>query len=180
MDERWRAEGEFHCQTAGTKSFVRGIVNPLNSCEIWPGYATLSIIGDDMEFRDKDWEAKILAAREKSLIVFGDENPTCTGKGNHVFFDARIPAALGYIAPPNLQHLFTDDFYQELGRRLGSLAYVDAGLYHNHPALGRRPWDALTRELNQPEMYERDRKAFRRWCAMEMPAALAKIKEAVK
>ena len=157
-----------------------GIVGPMNLARIDGEYATYAMIGDDLEFRDAGWEQKILTARKDSLVVFADQNPTLTGKGNHCFFDARIVRALGFVAPQGLQHLFVDDYYQLLGRALDSLAYVDAGFWHNHPALLRRDWEPVTAAVNRPEIYAQDKDELRRWLAMDMPEALKKIREVIK
>ena len=154
----------------------RGIVSPMNLAHLNPNAETYALIGDDVEFRDKGWEEKILDARVTSLVVFGDENKTLTGKGNHPFWSSKITKILGYKAPRNLWHLFVDDFYQELGRRLNSLEYVNANIFHNHPALGHRDWEEVTQTVNSHEFFEHDRKAYREYLAMEMNAAVAKIR----
>jgi hypothetical protein len=158
----------------------RGCVWPLNHATIPKDCATLALLGDDIEFRDKDWEEKILTARQKSKVVFADRNPTATGYGNHCFWDARITRALGFVAPPALRHLYVDDFYQEIGRQLHSLFYVDAGLEHIHPARGLREWDKLTHQLNQPALFYRDLLAFSRYCSLELKDDLRKIREALR
>lgn len=154
----------------------RGIVEPMNLAALNPATETYALIGDDVEFRDQGWETKILAARERSLVVFGDRGRTLTGQGNHPFWDARISRVLKYHAPAGLWHLFVDDYYQELGRRLDSLEYVAAGLFHNHPALGFRQWEEVTQTVNSNEFYEHDRKAFRKYLALEMNPAVEKVK----
>ena len=157
----------------------RGCVWPLNMAELTDA-GTVAMIGDDIEFRDKFWEEKVVAARKKALVVFGDRGQTLTGFGNHPFFDARIPKALGFVAPATLQHLFVDDFYQEVGRQLSSLSYIEAGIFHNHPSTGGREWDQLTQGLNSPTSYKQDCLAYSRYMTLQFQKDLAKIKAVLR
>jgi hypothetical protein len=72
--------------------------------------------------------------------------------GNDLFQSERLPTApglsadivreLGWYAPPQLGHLYCDNFWLELGRRSGRLRYLpDVVIEHRHPDAGKAAFD---------------------------------------
>lgn len=62
----------------------------------------------------------------------GERLPTVPG------LSADIVRELGWYAPPQLGHLFCDNYWLELGRRSGRLSYMpDVIIEHRHPDAGK-------------------------------------------
>ena len=163
----------------------RGCVVPLNNAMKalnLTGVDTIGFINDDMEFVEKDWERQLLAVRDAGAkVIFGERNKTSAGMGNFPFIDARMPAALGFLAPPHMVHLYVDDFWQEVGRQLNSITYLEKPIIiHNHPIHGKRQWDDLTKELNSPERYHEDYIGYSRYMSLDFQTDMVKIREALK
>ena len=73
--------------------------------------------------------------------------------------DSRLVSALGYISPSDIQHLYVDSFWMELGRAFGNLKYLDdVVLEHMHVTAGKAPNDATYARSNTPEPGPRSRR----------------------
>jgi hypothetical protein len=91
------------------------------------------------------WDEQYLAALESlggTGIVYGNDLfqgqalPTVPG------ISTNIVRELGWYAPPQLGHLFCDNFWLELGRRSGRLRYLHATIIeHRHPQAGKAQRD---------------------------------------
>lgn len=163
---------------------IRGAVHPLNwflSSGIENCFQTIAFLNDDHRFITPDWESRIIEARQKYAVVH-----PCDGFNNESaltipFFDARIAKALGFIAPPVLAHLFSDDFWKHMGEALHSIKYLaDVQINHLHPMAGKREWDAVTKAVNTTEARERDRLAFYKYMATEFPNDVEKARKAIE
>lgn len=71
-------------------------------------------------------------------LLQGEALPTVPG------LSANIVRELGWYAPPQLGHLFCDNFWLELGRRSGRLSYMPHVIIeHRHPDAGKAERDAV-------------------------------------
>jgi hypothetical protein len=65
------------------------------------------------------------------------------------------------MVPPDMIHLYLDNFWMKLGNDLGKLRYIsEVVLEHLHPMAGKAEWDEGYREVNAIEVYSADFKAF--------------------
>jgi hypothetical protein len=72
-----------------------------------------------------------------------------------------IVKALGGMVPPEMIHLYLDNFWMQLGKDLGAMRYMGhIILEHLHPIAGKAEWDAGYKEVNAQEIYSADAKAF--------------------
>lgn len=89
--------------------------------------------------------------------------------GNDLFQGERLPTVpglstdivrgLGWYAPPELGHLFVDNFWLQLGKRSGQLRYLpDTIIEHRHP-------DAFGAVIPQDDTYARGGMSPARWAA---------------
>lgn len=91
------------------------------------------------------WHRHYLAALDRlggTGVVYGNDLfqgeslPTVPG------ISTNIITELGWFAPPALGHLFCDNFWLELGRQSGRLAYLaDTKIEHRHPNAGKAERD---------------------------------------
>lgn len=103
-------------------------------------------LDDDHWPQTHSWDALYLDALEQlggTGVVYGNDLfqrdllPTAPG------ISADIVRELGWYAPPELQHWYCDNFWLELGKRSGRLAYLpDVIIEHRNVQAGKAPDDA--------------------------------------
>ena len=99
---------------------------------------------------------------------------------NGTCFDSNIVRTLGYLAPPELLHLYIDNFWKLLGDFMGTLRYCpEVILEHHHYAVRKAPVDDLYSAINSPWMYERERNAFIKYKMTNFQSDITKLKEAI-
>lgn len=144
-------------------------------------WAYLGFMGDDHLPRTTGWDAAVLEALDSPAprIVYGNDLLQGPNLPTAVFLQSHLVRALGFMAPPVLQHLYADNFWLELGRATGGLVYLDGTVIeHVHPIAGKTAWDAGYQEVNSRDVDTRDRTAWLDWSAREFPLAMARVRQA--
>lgn len=139
----------------------------------------VSFMGDDHLPRTLHWDTKLISALGTwpgvaygNDLVQGEKLPTAC------VISSDIVAALGYMCPPPLEHLYLDDFWKMLGQSVGNLAYCpDVLIEHLHPTAGTAGWDDSYLRNNAPDQYIRDRSAYRAFLRDQWPDDLTRLKE---
>jgi glycosyltransferase involved in cell wall biosynthesis len=143
-----------------------GMGNALNAGMRQSDGDIYGFVGDDHYFLTPGWDTAIIAANEEigGGIVYGNDLIRGEELPSQVFIDARITYALGWMALPGATHLYFDDTWRELGRRMGRLRYLpDIHIEHRHPTVGKADWDDNYLRVNAPEMYDHDRAIYEAW-----------------
>jgi hypothetical protein len=123
---------------------------------------------DDHRPRTPGWDARYIEA----LNQLG----TGIAYGNDLFQGRKLPTApamtadivktLGFMGPPDLRHLFIDDFWRDLGEAAGCLRYLpNVVVEHMHPMAGKSEWTEGHQRVNEPEAYRRDYAAYQHYLA---------------
>jgi len=127
-------------------------------------YQVFGSVGDDHLFETIGWERLILSGFDAvggTGVVYGDDGYQGENLPTACFVSTDIVAALGWMAPPQLEHMFCDNFWLALGRALGRVRYVPAvKITHLHPAAGKAEWDASYRETNSDAKMTADQQAW--------------------
>lgn len=136
-------------------------------------------LDDDHRPRTNGWDAQLLdALRDAGTgIAYGND----LFKGRQLptapVITADIIQALGWMAPPQLGHMYCDDFWRDLGEQADCLHYLPSVIVeHMHPAAGKSPWTEGHQRVNDPRQFQRDGEAYRLYRAEQMPADVAKVK----
>jgi hypothetical protein len=140
------------------------------------GYKTIGFVGDDVVFQTEDWEAEIVKWHDSNVgisycndLLQGETLP------NNVFISAEIVQALGFMVPRELQHYYIDNFWKDLGIRLGKLKYFpDTIIEHMHWSNSKSEKDELYTESEK--MMGQDQQAFDKYRELAMAADVQKIK----
>lgn len=154
----------------GDRVFFAASVNELAERAIQRGATHLAILGDDVVPETPGWDTRLIAALHGRLGVaygsdglehlHGPELPT------HVLVPAELFTRLGWIALPELRHLFCDNVWRALGEGLGNFAYrPEVKLTHLHPWAKKAPSDKTYAEANDGRMRALDKKTFEDWRA---------------
>lgn len=139
----------------------------------------IGFMGDDHRPRTREFDRLYVEAlRELGTgIVYGDDLLQGKRLPTQVAMTADIVRALGFMAPPDLTHLYVDNYWATLGVGAGCLRYLpDVVVEHMHPAAGKAEWDEGHLRVNQQSMYRRDQAAYGRYAGLNMAADVAKVK----
>ena len=77
------------------------------------------------------------------------------------------------MVPPDMVHLYLDDFWLRLGRDLNAIKYLpEVILEHLHPIAGKAEWDEGYRAVNAQDVYDADREALKTYLQSEAYSTL--------
>jgi hypothetical protein len=150
----------------------KGMAKPLNKAanELAYHYDFFAFMGDDHRPRTQGWDIAIQEELSKlgTGLAYGNDLIQGAGLPTAVFMTADIVRTLGGMVPPNMIHLYLDNFWLELGRDLNAITYrEDVIIEHLHPIAGKAQWDEQYREVNAQEVYSADAIAFKQYMASD-------------
>jgi hypothetical protein len=136
----------------------------------------LGLVGDDFVPRTEGWDAAVVTALEElgTGLCYGNDLLQGAALPTACFFTSDIVRTLGFLTPPALVHMFSDNYWLELGRQIERIRYLpDVVIEHLHPSAGKAPSDG-TYEDSDARMDE-DRAAFDRYMREGFGADVAKL-----
>lgn len=123
----------------------------------------VGFMGDDHLPRTRGWDEQ-MAGELDSLeprIAYGNDLLQGANLPTAVFMQSRMIRAMGVMAPQVMRHLYLDNFWKELGERVGGLRYRDDVIIeHLHPVAGKAAMDEGYARVNAAEADRRDREAW--------------------
>ena len=125
-------------------------------------------VADDNRFETPGWDEKVIAALQKTPVVFCNDVVSPGSKPSHVFMDSRIPKALGWFLHPDMRSTFFDDVWHDLGKALGITYLDDVRIPH------------LYVEKDNREDFFHDMEVYQRWQRHDMEADIAKARAALR
>jgi len=164
-----------------------GMVAALNATAVRyaDAYEAVGFMGDDHLPRTAGWDVRILEAFAAEVpgewspgVAYGNDLLQGANLPTAAFLPSMVVSALGYMAPPVLKHLYVDNFWMELGRRLSGLTYLDdVVIEHMHPIANKGAWDAGYTRVNASAVDTADRLAWEQFRDNGgMDAAVARIR----
>jgi len=143
-----------------------------------PEYRFVCFMGDDHLPKTGDWDLDFAIAIGKNLgIAYGDDLIQGENLPTAVFMSADIINRLGFMSPPELKHLFMDNFWKHVGSELGNLNYLpEVIIEHMHYTVGKAEHDERYQAVNNAEMHLHDEQVFARYVQEQWPTDLAKLK----
>ena len=94
-------------------------------------------------------------------LVYGNDLIQGENLATAVAMTGNIVQALSGMVPPDMIHLYLDNFWMRLGKDLGALRYIpEVVLEHMHPIAGKAEWDEGYKAVNAKEVYDFDRVAL--------------------
>ena len=145
-------------------------------------YETIFFLGDDHLVQTPAWDQYLSGAiAQKGYgLAYGNDLLQGVGLATAVMMSTNIIKPVGYMAPPKLVHLFMDNYWMTLGKRLGTLWYFEKVIIeHLHPVAGKVAWDDQYREANSDEVSNGDKKEFTRYLNEEFDTEFQKIQDAL-
>jgi hypothetical protein len=132
---------------------TKTMVDALNrtALEIAGVYFALGFMGDDHLPRTKSWDVAYLDYLEEVGvgIVYGNDLLQGDALPTQCAMTANIVTVLGQMAPPQLSHLYVDDYWLALGTRTGCICYMQGvQIEHMHPGAGKAVPDSGYARVN--------------------------------
>lgn len=171
--------------TMGDK--IREVWDEILKCE-WVG-----ILNDDHRPRTKGWDQVIVSQLNGANIAFTNDGPTpdkpyafpnkiCGA----IAFSGKVLKTLGYMFPPGVQHLFSDDAWGYLfGNARAAIALGNVCVEHDHAYKKPELQDETFKLINGPQglvngqgiggLWPKDREAFQKWLETQAQDDLQKI-----
>jgi hypothetical protein len=140
----------------------------------------IGFMGDDHRPRTKGWDRAYLdALTALPGIVYGNDLLQGANLPTQCAVSAHVVRALGHMAPPELTHLYVDNYWRDLGAAAGCLSYLpNVVIEHLHPMAGKADWDDGHRRVNQAAMYERDGAAYAAYWATHRDRDVLAVRQA--
>ena len=121
-------------------------------------YKYIGFLGDDHLVKTKSWDQKLMNAISdiKYGIAYGNDLLQGQALPTALIMDSNIIKGLGYMCPPRQEHLYLDNFWLDLGNRLGTIRYCpDVIIEHMHHSTGKSRVDETyvsTADLNARDL----------------------------
>lgn len=141
--------------------------------------SVVGFMGDDHVPVTSGWDKALCdaLAGKPAALAYGNDLLQGANIPTAVAMTASIPLTLGYMAPPELAHLYVDNTWLAWGRGLGAITYLpDVVIEHLHPVAGKADWDEGYRNVNAETSYDADRAAYENYRTERLPADLEKLK----
>lgn len=142
-------------------------------------YPYLAWMGDDHLPKTKKWDERYRheLAKMKAGIVYGNDLVQGVNIPTQMAFTSNMVKALGYAVPEGFIHLFIDNFFLELGKKLDGAIYLeDVIVQHLHYSVGNSQQDQTYKEANSPENWSNDQKRFHQYMTEEIDNDVERIR----
>ncbi len=143
---------------------TRGMAYPLNEvAKTYPEhYKYLCFMGDDHRPRTHKWDDKLVSKlQDAPALAYGNDLFQGQSLPTMIAMTSDIVTALGGMVPPNMRHLYLDNFWLRLGTDLGKITYCpEIIIEHCHPLIGKAEMDEGYKTVNSDEVYSADKDAF--------------------
>ena len=136
-------------------------------------------LADDNVPETEHWDAKLLEHVKGWNVVNSNDgwqaNADITKGRLHgaVVWSGGLLRAVGYMFPPRLKHMFTDDVWESLGRETGCWQTVMGVMVRHVHASKVGAHDETERHTNK--FWDNDEAAFKEWLSVGKKQAVAKI-----
>lgn len=148
-----------------------------------PEIEILGFVGDDHRFRTSRWDEVVTAKLEQRRgFAYADDKFRRDGDiPTQIFISREIVEALGWMALPDLKHLYVDNSWRVLADHADARYYLpEIVIEHMHPLNGKAQWDEGYRRVNAQSLYNSDEAAFQAWLASPRLAAdIKKVRRAI-
>lgn len=142
--------------------------------------AIIGNLGDDHLVRTPGWDRLVTEALATPGVAYGDDLLQGEILPTAPFISAAVVLALGYYALPDLDHMFIDNVWRDVGVQTGTLRYIpELVVEHVHPAAGKADWDAGYTRVNTEAAIDRDRRRYQSWRQHAMATDIGRVRDAL-
>ena len=147
--------------------------------QLQDSYDYLLFIGDDHRFVTKGWEEVFISDADALggvAILYGNDLLQGEALPTAVLVGTAITKALGYMAPPCIQHMYADNFWKDIGTALSIIKYYpEIIIEHRHFSVNKSKVDSQYREV--AALHMGDKIAYQQYLANGFAADVAKMRK---
>lgn len=143
-------------------------------------YDIVGVVNDDHRFITPDWDTEVKNALTKTGIAYPNDLLMGSNLPTAVFMTVDIPLKLGWIAPPQLDHMYVDNVWKELGHGIDSLHYMPhVVIEHLHFTAGKSIMDETYRTTNTRKAMVEGEAAFKLWMLRNYRDSIGRIMDEI-
>lgn len=102
----------------------------------------IGFMGDDHEPQTPGWDVNLVnALGGRPGVTYGNDRNQGSKLPTACLISTPVVAALGYLVPPGMHHLYLDDFWLMLGHATHLAYRGETVIEHLHPTVGKAPMD---------------------------------------
>ncbi len=153
----------------GRRGMVAALQRGFDSFRDHIGFA-VGFMGDDHLPRTHGWDTAYLETlrRLQTGFVYGNDLYQGEAIATQVAMTTDIPDALGYMCPPEFDHLCVDVVWQDWGKAIDRLVYLDKVVVeHMHYLAGKARIDEGYGAVNNPTVSGHDISAYNHYNSPE-------------
>ncbi len=137
--------------------------------EPWYGYGS-----DDLRCRPVGWDERLASVCGSKEIAYGDDLINGGSLCSFPFIGGDLVRKAGWLSHPNLQHLYCDTVWRDIGKALGVLRYCpEIVTEHLHWSTGKQPYDLTAQERKT----QGDREAYEEFMRTDLRVMVQRCKE---
>ena len=158
--------GQVLAVTPGRAGMVAALQSGFDSYKDHLGYA-VGFMGDDHRPRTIGWDQQYLDSLRSITtgFVYGNDLFQFENIPTQIAMSTDIPLALGYMCPPEFDHLCVDVVWKDWGNSVGKLIYLrDVVVEHVHYLANKSKFDKTYAIVNNQYMANHDAAAYREYC----------------
>lgn len=148
-----------------------------------PDYDFYHITNDDFVYHTQGWDEKFMQTSDEygEGIFYGNDTMRDGNLCTAPVISGNIVRAIGWLQQPTLTHLYGDDTWMEIGKKLNILYYHrDVIIEHRHWNNKKAVMDEGYMRVNSSTMFEKDGLAFRNWKEYLLNEDCERIKNGIK
>lgn len=168
----------------GRPGMVAALQSGYDSFKDYVGYA-VGFMGDDHRVRTVGWDTSYLdTLREMGTgFVYGNDLFQYHAIPTQIAMTSDIPKKLGYMCPPEFDHLCVDVVWGDWGKAIDRLVYLpEVVVEHMHYLAGKSRQDKTYNVVNSGQMAAHDSVAYQNYMADEtrFEADVKKLKTLIR
>jgi hypothetical protein len=139
----------------------------------------IGFMGDDHEPQTPGWDVSLVhALGGRPGVAYANDKNQGSKLPTACLISTPVVAALGYLVPPGMHHLYLDDFWLMLGHATHLAYRGETVIEHLHPTVGNAPMDEgyLAAGCN-PQVFAADAERYRQYMeGGDWAAALTRLR----
>lgn len=141
-------------------------------------YKYIAFLGDDHRVRTKNWDRILANSIQDFGLAYGNDLFQGRALATSVMMSSNIISELGYMAPPELIHLFLDVFWMQTGQALKKITYHhNVIIEHLHPYAGKNEMDSGYWECNAKTLHDKDQESYKRYKETRFESDMEKLRK---
>jgi hypothetical protein len=145
------------------------------------GYS-VGFMGDDHRPRTIGWDDRYVRSLRalKTGFVYGNDLLQGGRMPTQVAMSIDIPRTLGWMCPPQFEHLCVDVIWKDLGDGIDRITYLDDVIIeHLHPIAGKARNDRNYRQVNNILLAKRDADRYAHYIEDNLPHDIDKLRRLI-